>query len=245
MTLCEFFGCAFLAFGPAIAMFVLTIAQDPILIIIVFLSGFFWLNSALISSVIWLLLDFISMSFQVHTALSIILSVLCQEGFRFLLYNTLVKMDDGLRMMMDSNTPIISRKVSGYAAGIGFGVMSGMFSLINVLADAVGPATMGLKAGSDKFFLLSTCLTLCFVLLHVFWSVIFFSALDQYKVNKVQILFVIVTHLLASTLTLLNGAGLYAAAIVPNYTILILTACLAFHCAGGNVNSLKSGLSRN
>lgn len=34
MALLEFFGCAFLAFGPPLAMFLLTIAKDPIRIII-------------------------------------------------------------------------------------------------------------------------------------------------------------------------------------------------------------------
>ena len=34
MALYEFFGCAFIAFGPALAMFLLTIAKDPIRIII-------------------------------------------------------------------------------------------------------------------------------------------------------------------------------------------------------------------
>lgn len=244
MTLCEFFGCAFIAFGPAIAMFTLTIAVDPVSVIAVFASGFFWLLSALFSSIIWLLFGLTSMSLQVQTALSVILSVLCQEAFRFLLYKTLTMLDDGLKNMMDSSTPIINRKMLGYAAGIGFGVMSGVFSLINVLADAVGPATMGLKAGSEKFFLVSACLTLCFVLLHVFWSVIIFSSLEQYRPNMVQIIYVVVTHLLASTLTLLNSAGHYAAAIVPNYILVILTACVAFHASGGTLNSFKASFCR-
>ena len=34
MALLEFFGCAFIAYGPALAMFALTIAKDPIRIII-------------------------------------------------------------------------------------------------------------------------------------------------------------------------------------------------------------------
>lgn len=241
MTLCEFFGCAFLAFGPAIAMLTLTIAQDPIAVITVFASAFFWLLSALFSSIIWLLFGLSSMSPEVQVALSVIFSVLCQEGFRFLLYKTLTGLDNGLKNMLETNTHLIDRKLMAYAAGIGFGVMSGIFSLINVLADSVGPATMGLKAGSESFFLVSACLTLCFVLLHVFWTVIIFPALDQR--NMVQIAWVIVTHLLASTLTLLNSSGHYVAAIVPNYIIVILTACVAFHAAGGSISSLKATIS--
>ncbi|XP_034247179.1 gamma-secretase subunit Aph-1 [Thrips palmi] len=238
MTLCEFFGCTFLAFGPAIAMLTLTIAQDPIAVITVFASAFFWLLSALFSSIIWLLFGLTGMSQEVQIALSVILSVLCQEGFRFLLYKTLTLLDNGLKNMLETHTHLIDRKLMAYAAGIGFGVMSGIFSLINVLADAVGPATMGLRTGSDKFILVSACFTLCFVLLHIFWSIIIFPALDQR--NMVQIAWVLVTHLLASTLTLLNSSGHSMLAIIPNYILVLLTACVAFHAAGGSMNSLKA-----
>lgn len=34
MTLAEFSGCSLIAFGPALAMFMVTIAKDPIRIII-------------------------------------------------------------------------------------------------------------------------------------------------------------------------------------------------------------------
>lgn len=40
-------------------------------------------------------------------------------------------------------------------SGLGFGVMSGLFSLINVLADSVGPGTVGLNGDSRFFFLAS------------------------------------------------------------------------------------------
>lgn len=243
MTVCEFFGCAFLAFGPAIAMLTLTIAQDAISVIIVFASGFFWLLSAVFSSVIWLLIGLTPVSEEVRMALSVILSVICQEGFRFLLYKTLTWLDKGLKDMLETNTHLIGKKTMAYAAGLGFGVMSGVFSIVNVLADAVGPGTMGLKAGSDKFFLISACLTLCFILLHVFWSIIFFRAVDQR--NMVQIAWVVVTHLFASTLSLLNPGGHYAAAIVPTYIIVIFNACIAFHAAGGSMTSLKASFSRH
>lgn len=56
MTLPEFFGCAFLAFGPAVAMFTMTIAQDPIRVIILVAAAFVWLCSLLLSSFIWFIL---------------------------------------------------------------------------------------------------------------------------------------------------------------------------------------------
>ncbi|KAK3909242.1 Gamma-secretase subunit Aph-1 [Frankliniella fusca] len=239
MTLCEFFGCAFIGFGPAIAMLTLTIAQDPVLVIIVFGSGFFWLLSSLVSSGLWLLIGLTSMAHTIHLVLSVTLSVLCQEGFRYLLYLTMKMFNNGLNNMFDSN--VVNWKMMSYAAGVGFGVMSGVFSVVNVLADAVGPATVGLKTGSDKFLLASASLAFCFVLLHVFWSVIFFHAVDT--ANFAKISWVIVTHLLASTLTLLNTSGHYSAVVIPNYVIVLLTAGIAFRAAGGTLNSLKSSFS--
>lgn len=55
MTVAEFFGCTFLAFGPPLAMFTFTIAHDPIRIIILVAAAFLWLCSLLLSSIIWFL----------------------------------------------------------------------------------------------------------------------------------------------------------------------------------------------
>lgn len=53
MTLPEFFGCTFIAFGPPLSLFIFTIANDPIRIIILIAAAFFWLLSLLASSLIW------------------------------------------------------------------------------------------------------------------------------------------------------------------------------------------------
>lgn len=74
MTLPEFFGCAFLAFGPALAMFSMTIAQDPIRIIILVAAAFLWLCSLLISSFIW----FIFVPIRDVTIFGMIISILIQ-----------------------------------------------------------------------------------------------------------------------------------------------------------------------
>lgn len=108
MALIEFFGCLFLAFGPPFAMFVITIAKDPIRIIIlitrfaqeqkhnfnnlsfgllvqfifVTLSAFFWLISLLISALIW----FAIVPLRDHIEFALVFSVIMQEIFRFLFY---------------------------------------------------------------------------------------------------------------------------------------------------------------
>ena len=40
-------------------------------------------------------------------------------------------------------------------SGLGFGVLCGAFSIVNVLADMVGPGTIGIH-GDSKYFFLAT-----------------------------------------------------------------------------------------
>ena len=40
-------------------------------------------------------------------------------------------------------------------SGLGFGTISGAFSLINVLADSTGPGTIGIHGDSGQFFITS------------------------------------------------------------------------------------------
>lgn len=85
-----------------------------------------------------------------------------------------------------------------YVAGLGFGIISGAFSLVNVLADAAGPGTVGIKGDSPQFFIVSAFMTLAFVLLHTAWGVIFFHSLDAK--NYLLTLYVVLTHLAVSCL---------------------------------------------
>lgn len=121
--------------------------------------------------------------------------------------------------------------------------MSGAFALVNVLADAVGPGTMGLKHGTEYFFIISASTTLCFILLHTFWGIIFFAALD--KRNWVQIIWVIGSHLSVSFMTLLNIEQLFAISLSFGYTILIINAILAFKVAGGKIVNITQCFIRN
>ena len=51
-------------------------------------------------------------------------------------------------------------------SGLGFGILSGAFSIVNVLADMAGPGTIGIFGDSQYFFLASgellfSCLLPC------------------------------------------------------------------------------------
>lgn len=74
--------------------------------------------------------------------------------------------------------------------------MSGLFALINVLAEAAGPGTVGLNGDSHYFFIASSFTTLAFILLHIYLSLIFFKSCDDKQ--YILTLGVVLIHLTAS-----------------------------------------------
>uniref|UniRef100_A0A8D8KPL6 Gamma-secretase subunit Aph-1 n=1 Tax=Culex pipiens TaxID=7175 RepID=A0A8D8KPL6_CULPI len=233
MTVVEFFGCSFLAFGPPVAMFALTIAHDPIRIIILIAASFFWLVSLLLSSTVW----FAVFPLRDKLVFGLICSVFIQEGFRYLMYKLLRKTERGLQEVTEIARISDYKHILSYVSGLGFGIISGAFSLVNILADSVGPATVGLKAGTSVFILISAAQSLCMILLHTFWSVIFFSACDVK--NYYHIGYVVTSHLFVSCMTLLNGQELFAVSLTASYIVMLVTSVIAFRVVGGNFASFK------
>lgn len=93
-------------------------------------------------------------------------------------------------------TRISNQLIQITVSGLGFGVMSGAFALVNVLADSLGPGTVGLKGDSQYFFIVSAFTTLAFILLHTFWGIIFAQSID--RKDYLSLSYVIVSHLIAS-----------------------------------------------
>jgi len=233
MTLPEFYGCTFLAFGPPLAMFIFTIAHDPIRIIILIAAAFFWLLSLLVSSLLW----FAIVPLRDTIGFALVFSVLFQEAFRFLIYKILRKTEKGLQEVANSPQIVANKHILAYVCGLGFGIISGLFALMNILADAAGPATIGLKSGASGFLLTSATQTLLMILLHTFWSVIFFDAIDNSK--HVETAYVVISHLIVSTVTLLNTREMYWLTLGTSTWIMILTGVFAFRVAGGSLLTFK------
>ncbi|XP_058815700.1 gamma-secretase subunit Aph-1-like [Topomyia yanbarensis] len=233
MTVVEFFGCSFLAFGPPLAMFSLTIAHDPIRIIILIAASFCWLVSLLLSSTVW----FAVYTLRDKLVFGLICSVFIQEAFRYLMYRLLRKTERGLQEVTEIARISDYKHILSYVAGLGFGIISGAFSLVNILADSVGPATVGLTSGSNIFIVISAAQSLCMILLHTFWGVIFFNACDLK--NYYHIAYVVVSHLFVSGITLLNSQELYAVSLIASYIVMMITCVIAFRVVGGNVASFR------
>merc|ERR1711962_709832 len=111
-------------------MFALTIANDPIRTIMLIASAFFWLLALAFSSMLYMAV----IPLKQYLAFGLVFSVLFQELFRFLWYLLIQKAEGGLKKISEGNIQIVENKnILAYVSGLGFGMISGAFSLINVL----------------------------------------------------------------------------------------------------------------
>ncbi|XP_057344857.1 gamma-secretase subunit APH-1B isoform X2 [Manis pentadactyla] len=157
MTAAVFFGCAFIAFGPALALYIFTIATEPLRVIFLIVGAFFWLVSLLFSSFVWFMAGIITDNkngpVQKYMLIfGVLVSVLIQEMFRFAYYKLLKKANEGLKSINPDETAP-SMRLLAYVSGLGFGIMSGVFSFVNTLSDSLGPGTVGIHGDSPQFFL--------------------------------------------------------------------------------------------
>ncbi|KAK2508773.1 hypothetical protein MC885_009731 [Smutsia gigantea] len=239
MTAAVFFGCAFIAFGPALALYIFTIAAEPLRVIFLIVGAFFWLVSLLLSSFIWFMAGTITDNedgpVQKYMLIfGVLVSVLIQEMFRFAYYKLLKKANEGLKSINPDETAP-SMRLLAYVSGLGFGIMSGVFSFVNTLSDSLGPGTVGIHGDSPQFFLNSAFMTLVIILLHMFWGIVFFDGCEKRK--WYALLVVLLTHLLVSALTFINPH--YGINLVSAYITMVLMGIWAFFVAGGSCRSLK------
>uniref|UniRef100_A0A0A9YX66 Putative gamma-secretase subunit APH-1C n=1 Tax=Lygus hesperus TaxID=30085 RepID=A0A0A9YX66_LYGHE len=227
MAFMEFTGCALTAYSPALALFLFTISHDPVRIIIMVSSAFFWLLALVVSSLFWNYITFGHL-----LPLCIVFSVIVQEFFRFCFYKLMSKAKYGLRSLRVPNTNMDLLKnpyLVPYVAGLGYGVMSGAFSLFNVLAALSGPATVGFpnpetgEVPSNYFAFFSAIFTMLFTLLHVAWSIMFFLAAERNMWLPMG--FVVTSHVIVSlSTTIFNPIGLYYVSI-PIALIILAISC--------------------
>ncbi|KAF7703420.1 gamma-secretase subunit Aph-1b [Silurus meridionalis] len=240
MTAAVFFGCTFIAFSPAVALFLLTIARDPLRVIFLIAGAFFWLVSLLLSSLVWFVAVQISNKDSGSQqkgllVFGVLLSVLLQEIFRFCYYKLLKKANEGLLAISQEETMPISVRQLAYVSGLGFGLMSGAFSVVNILSDSVGPGTVGIHGDPQHYFISSAFMTLAIILLHVFWGVVFFESCERRRWWSLGA--VVCSHLFVSCLTFMNPQ--YEGSLIPTYIVLCVMAVWAFLCAGGSLRNLK------
>lgn len=233
MAILEFIGCALTAYGPSIALSSLTIVDHPVKIIIMITSAFCWLLAIICSSLVWFIIPY--ESFIVGP---VVISVLIQEAFRFATYKLIYYTEHVMRNIIGVGGKIIpEERAVAYVSGFGFGIINGIFSFANILAELTGPGTTGLNGGSQTFSITSASVTSCFILLHTFWSIIFFQSLRSNSTIGVK--YVVASHLLVSCMTLSHRQYNY---FIPLTTIIIVTVFTMFYSykiAGGQFQHLS------
>lgn len=60
-----------------------------------------------------------------------------QEAFRYGMYLLLRRTEAGLKEISENHEICSNKLEMAYVSGLGFGIMSGAFALVNVLADSV------------------------------------------------------------------------------------------------------------
>lgn len=60
-----------------------------------------------------------------------------QEAFRYVIYIVLRKTERGLQEVTQNSRVTENKHILAYVSGLGFGIISGAFALVNVLADSV------------------------------------------------------------------------------------------------------------
>ncbi|XP_044299961.1 gamma-secretase subunit Aph-1b-like [Varanus komodoensis] len=142
---------------------------------------------------------------------------------------------EGLLALSDDGCSPISIQQMAYVAGLGFGLMSGAFSMINLLADSLGPGTVGIHGDSELYFLTSAFMTLAMILLHTFWGIIFFHGCETRRWWEVGA--VVLAHLVVSCLTFWNP--FYVGSLLPAYLIMAAAAVWAYLLSGGSKQNLR------
>lgn len=231
-----FFGCLFIAFGPAASIILFTVVRYPLRIILLVVGAFFWLISLLASSLVWLAV----VPLKDQLAFGLFVSVILQETFRFALYKLMKKADTGLRdSLSEEEQASIEKHRLSFVLGLGFGLMSGCFSILNPLSQAWGPGNVGINGNSSSFFLVSSFMTNAFILLNTFWMVIFFEGMRRKR--YMSLCAVVASHLLLSGLTLLNSRGhLYAVSLFFSYAATFVMMAWAYKIVGGSARNLKA-----
>ncbi|NXM15444.1 APH1A secretase, partial [Ploceus nigricollis] len=166
--------------------------------------AFFWLLSLLAASLLWSVS--VQLSGREDAALLLLgaaAAVLLQELCRFACFKMLKKADEGLATLSEDGRSPISLRRMAYVSGLSFGIISGVFSITNLLADSAGPGTVGIHGDSPYYFITSAFLTMALVLLHTFWGIIFFDACERRRAGGLGL--VVGSHLLTSGLVSPGG----------------------------------------
>jgi len=208
-----FFGCLFVTFSPALAIFLLVITASNQLIILTIGGSFFWLLSILLSSIWWFIIPPLRSSYWWVVPFSVLFQELVRYGF-FRVYSwgfrspagAQPQPDQPLNPRLHSLTERPNQIAASLAAGLGAGVTYALIMYTSILWEASGPgALFSAACPKTSLFMVSAVISLCFVLLHIFQSIIAFEAFRLKSYPRMVVVWA--SHTVASLLSLANLPG--------------------------------------
>ncbi|KFZ57071.1 Gamma-secretase subunit Aph-1b, partial [Podiceps cristatus] len=142
---------------------------------------------------------------------------------------------EGLVALSEDGCSPISIQQMAYGPGAGLGMVLGEREMINLLADALGPGTVGIHGDSQLYFLTSAFMTMVLIFLHTFWGILFFHGCEHRRWWEITA--VVVMHLAVSGSTFCNP--LYVGSLVPSYLLMAAAATWAYLLSGGSAQNLR------
>ena len=241
MTVLAVFAYGFIAYGPTVVLFAVTVSRHAYQVILLMTGAFFWLLSLFLSSIIWTAVP----PLQDTLAFTIPFSVLLQELFRYLYFLLLRRVDKVLEIVSEDRTALRKHKVA-YVAGMGFGVIASVVAFANVLKLSGGPAVVGVDGGGSQFFVLSSALGAnVLVILHVCWGVLMFSGLHACydKTGTIEgafkIALSVITHLALSFLSLLSQEHSAAYFLTFSHVVALGLVAYCMYTVGARPSTLR------
>lgn len=225
MTLPLFFGCVFIAYGPAIVIFFGLVWKRAPLLLLCCTSAFFWLLSVFLVSILWTVIPPLKDS---HAA-TVVVGALTQEVFRGLYLLMYRKAEEGMNSLTAPGEPLpLNDLSSAIAAGLGFGTMGSVVMYGSLLATSVGEAVLYSDQCSEmSLFALSAVSSTLFIILHTLLSILTFDAYRRRSWARFSL--VVLLHLGASLCTLANessGGCVYSPLLVAGMLFVALGACI-------------------
>ncbi|KAJ8787180.1 hypothetical protein J1605_000523 [Eschrichtius robustus] len=123
-----------------------------------------------------------------------------------------------------------SMRLMAYVSGLGFGIMSGVFSFVSTLSDSLGRGTVGIHGDPPQCFLNSAFMTLGSYCCTCSGALCVWMPVRRKK--WYALLVVLLPYLLVSALSFINPR--YGLKLVSAYIILVLTGVWTFFVSAGD-----------
>lgn len=219
-----FLGCFLIALGPPITIFLLAVAPNANLVVLMVLSGFVWVLSIGSASLVWQLLP----PLQSNPGMALVFAVLVQEAFRFGYYRICTAAERRVAALTTQKLFCPNSFDSVLASGLGFGTATVLVMFGRGLEETVSPGTVYVESCSSMSYYFSSALQYCaLVFLNIFLMVI---ATEGYKRKSwVGAGGACALHVLGSLVTLFNGSRNGCTVSLP---LLILVTAAAGVWAG-------------